>query len=110
MREMCSDAGWNGHSQRNIKSLPILQLHDRYHYMGKRKTKRSLRGSRAKLPDNVFRRALSLYDGDQSGAIAWLEMPIATLGNQRPRDLAQTERGAREVENLIGRIEHGIVS
>jgi putative toxin-antitoxin system antitoxin component (TIGR02293 family) len=58
----------------------------------------------------VFERATLLYDGDQSGAIDWLETPIPALGNQRPLDLAQTEPGAREVENLIGRIELGIVS
>ena len=58
----------------------------------------------------VFERATSLYDGDQRGAVQWLETPIPTLDNQRPLDLAQTEPGAREVEDLIGRIEHGIVS
>jgi putative toxin-antitoxin system antitoxin component (TIGR02293 family) len=58
----------------------------------------------------VFERATSLYDGDQNGAVQWLETPIPALDNQRPLDLAQTEPGAREVENLIGRIEHGIVS
>jgi putative toxin-antitoxin system antitoxin component (TIGR02293 family) len=58
----------------------------------------------------VFERATSLYEGDQNGAIEWLETPIPALDNQRPLDLAQTEPGAREVENLIGRIEHGIVS
>jgi putative toxin-antitoxin system antitoxin component (TIGR02293 family) len=58
----------------------------------------------------VFERATSLHDGDQSSARQWLETPIPSLGNQRPLDLAQTEPGAREVEDLIGRIEHGVVS
>lgn len=58
----------------------------------------------------VFDHAASLYDGDQIGAREWLETPIPALGNQRPLDLAQTEPGAREVEDLIGRIAHGIVS
>ena len=58
----------------------------------------------------IFERATSLYDGDQNGARQWLETPIPALDNQRPLDLSQTEPGAREIEDLIGRIEHGIVS
>lgn len=58
----------------------------------------------------VFEQATSLHDGDQASARQWLETPIPALGNLRPLDLAQTEPGAREVEDLIGRIEHGVVS
>jgi putative toxin-antitoxin system antitoxin component (TIGR02293 family) len=58
----------------------------------------------------LFERAAALYDGDRDGAREWLETPIPALGDQRPLDLAQTEPGAREVEDLIGRIEHGVVS
>lgn len=58
----------------------------------------------------IFERVTGLYDGDQIGAREWLETPIPSLGNERPLDLAQTEPGAREVEDLIGRIEHGVVS
>jgi putative toxin-antitoxin system antitoxin component (TIGR02293 family) len=58
----------------------------------------------------VYECAVGLYDGDQAGALQWLETPVPALGNQRPLDAAQTEPGAREVEDLIGRIEHGVVS
>lgn len=58
----------------------------------------------------IFETATGLYDGDQAGARQWLETPIPSLGNHRPLDLAKTEPGAREVEDLIGRIERGIVS
>jgi len=58
----------------------------------------------------IFERATALYDGDQDGAREWLQTPIPSLANQRPLDLAQTEPGAREVEDLIGRIEYGVVS
>lgn len=58
----------------------------------------------------VFERATALYDGDQNSARQWLETPIPALGNQRPLDLSQTEPGAREVEDLICRIEYGVVS
>lgn len=58
----------------------------------------------------VFERAAALCDGDVDEAREWIETPIASLGNRRPLDLAQTEPGGREVEDLIGRIEYGIVS
>jgi putative toxin-antitoxin system antitoxin component (TIGR02293 family) len=58
----------------------------------------------------ILERAIALYDGDEDGAREWLETPILSLANQRPLDLTRTEPGAREVEDLIGRIEHGVVS
>lgn len=58
----------------------------------------------------VFERAVALHEGDQAAAHDWLETPIPALGRQKPLDLVQTEPGAREVEDLIGRIEHGVVS
>ena len=58
----------------------------------------------------VLERATSLHGGDRSIARQWLETRVPALGNQRPLDLAETESGAREVEALIGRIEHGVVS
>jgi putative toxin-antitoxin system antitoxin component (TIGR02293 family) len=58
----------------------------------------------------LFEHAAALYEGDVAGARQWLETPIPALGDRRPLDLAETEPGAREVEDLMGRIEHGIPS
>lgn len=58
----------------------------------------------------VFGRALALFEGDVEAARAWLATPAPALGNRTPRDVATTELGAREVENLIGRLEHGVYS
>lgn len=63
---------------------------------------RLLRASR------VFGRALELFEGDAVEARAWLERPQRALGSAVPLDLLRTELGAREVENLIGRLEHGV--
>lgn len=52
--------------------------------------------------------ALQLFEGDLEGARAWLLSPHASLADQAPLEFAATEIGAREVENLIGRLEHGI--
>ena len=40
----------------------------------------------------------------------WLNAPQFGLGGAVPLDYAKTEIGAREVENLLGRIEYGVYS
>lgn len=47
---------------------------------------------------------------DQQRAIAWLTTPQGGLGNRVPFELIQTEPGAQEVYDLLGRIEHGVFS
>lgn len=46
--------------------------------------------------------------GSLDGGVRWLKAPQYALGGQTPLDYADTEVGARVVEDLIGRIEHGI--
>jgi putative toxin-antitoxin system antitoxin component (TIGR02293 family) len=40
----------------------------------------------------------------------WLTSPQVGLGGAIPLEFAETEVGAREVENLLGRIEYGVYS
>jgi putative toxin-antitoxin system antitoxin component (TIGR02293 family) len=40
----------------------------------------------------------------------WLSAPQVGLGGAIPLEYAETEVGAREVENLLGRIEYGVYS
>jgi putative toxin-antitoxin system antitoxin component (TIGR02293 family) len=56
----------------------------------------------------VFDKAVGLFEGDVSAAGAWLERPSKALGGESPLSLVETEIGAREVEDLIGRLEHGV--
>lgn len=53
---------------------------------------------------------LALMGGDDQAAIAWLHAPREVLGNESPLTRASTEIGAREVEDLIGRLRHGVFS
>jgi len=48
--------------------------------------------------------------GDAANAREWLTHMQTGLGNAVPLDFAKTEIGAREVENLLGRIEYGVYS
>jgi len=56
----------------------------------------------------LFRLAVELHDGDEEAARDWLSKPARALDGEVPLDHADTEAGAREVENLIGRLEHGV--
>jgi putative toxin-antitoxin system antitoxin component (TIGR02293 family) len=58
----------------------------------------------------IFEDAVDLFEGDVPAAVKWLTTPRKTLGDRPPLSYARTEPGAREVENLIGRLEHGIFS
>lgn len=40
----------------------------------------------------------------------WLKTPKKALGGETPLSLADTEIGAKEVKDLLGRIEHGVFS
>jgi putative toxin-antitoxin system antitoxin component (TIGR02293 family) len=52
-------------------------------------------------------RASGVFD-DRGDASAWLVEPNLALGHRAPLDFADTELGAREVEDLLGRLEHGV--
>lgn len=51
---------------------------------------------------------VDLFEGDTNEARRWLDTPQPGLGGEVPMDFASTEVGAREVEYLITRLEHGI--
>ncbi len=57
---------------------------------------------------NIFEKAVELFEGDAESAVQWLTTPKKALGGQQPIQYSRTEPGAREVENLIGRLEHGV--
>lgn len=57
----------------------------------------------------LFERAVEVFEGVEP-ARAWFRSPQRGLGGSTPLAFADTEPGAREVENLLGRIEHGVFS
>lgn len=58
----------------------------------------------------VFAEALALFEGNLEATRRWLATPLEVLGGSAPLRAATTDPGAREVEALIGRLEHGIPS
>ena len=58
----------------------------------------------------VFGVTIALFEGDVYAARAWLSSSQKALDGAVPLEMARTEVGAREVENLVGRLEHGVFS
>jgi putative toxin-antitoxin system antitoxin component (TIGR02293 family) len=56
----------------------------------------------------VYEKATNLFEGNQAEARSWLSRPSKALGDVPPLLLAETELGARAVEDLIGQLEHGV--
>ena len=48
--------------------------------------------------------------GGEEKAVHWLRRPNRALGNRAPLDLIDSDIGTRQVEEVLGRIEHGNIS
>lgn len=57
----------------------------------------------------LLERARQVF-GDEAEAADWLTHENVALGHEVPLRMADTELGAREVEELLGRLEHGVYS
>jgi putative toxin-antitoxin system antitoxin component (TIGR02293 family) len=49
-----------------------------------------------------------LFEGRVDEGLRWFTEPNRALGGITPIEAAATEAGAREIENLIGRLEYGV--
>ena len=56
----------------------------------------------------VYGKALELFEANITAASNWLRTPQRGLGGAVPLVVAQTDVGSREVERLLGRLEHGV--
>lgn len=57
----------------------------------------------------AFQRTIEMTE-DLTKARRWFTSPKRALGNQTPLNFCDTEPGANEVLNLLGRIDHGVFS
>lgn len=53
---------------------------------------------------------LAMMQGEDDAAVKWLHKPLDILMGESPMEHCTTELGAKDVENLIGRIRHGVFS
>jgi len=56
----------------------------------------------------LLAQTFELFEGNTEAGMRWFQSPNRALAGQSPLQVAATETGAREVENLIGRLEHGV--
>ena len=57
----------------------------------------------------VYANAVEMI-GDDEKAVEWLRTPNRALRGERPLDQLDTDVGAREVEDILGRIAYGVYS
>jgi putative toxin-antitoxin system antitoxin component (TIGR02293 family) len=100
--------------RRNI-ALPVETIMALVNIPRRTLTRRKLEGrfapeesDRLVRASRVYSKALQLFDGDSEAASHWLVAPQRGLGGGVPVVLSSTEVGAREVERLIDRLEHGV--
>lgn len=53
----------------------------------------------------LFQKCLSVL-GDAEASRQWMQVPKRAFAGRTPLEMARTEVGAREVERLLGQIEH----
>ena len=55
----------------------------------------------------IYDRAVEVF-GDEEMGRRWLKEPAWALGDLPPLEFSETELGAQEADDLLGRIEHGV--
>jgi len=79
-----------------------------------RRRKSTSRLLSAEESDRIYRIAsaygntVQLFEGDADSARRWLSEPAKALAGNSPLQYLDTEAGANEVRDLIGRLEHGV--
>jgi len=58
----------------------------------------------------LLQQASDMMQQDSNRAKIWFETKMDIFGGETPMQHAKTEKGAREVEDLIGRIRNGVFS
>lgn len=80
--------------------------------LARRKQERRLSPGESDRLFRVVRIAVQAADvlGGREEASQWLHAPNRALGGQTPLELLDTDLGSRQVEDVLGRIEHGVYS
>lgn len=81
--------------------------------LARRKSEGSLdiaAGERVVRLARLAARALDVFDGDDEAVARWLRTPLRALGGASPLSLVDTDLGAQEALDVLGRLEHGVFS
>jgi len=114
------ERGLSFQTLQSLASVTGLPIRDLASFLGIPERTLARRNAAGKLaPDEserllriatVFEKAVGLFEGDVRAAVSWLTAPKKVFGGRTPLAYARKELGAREVEALVGRLEHGVFS
>lgn len=94
----------------DLEMARILNMSDRNLHRLKPQDRLSRDASeRLLLLTNLLRHGLDVFDEDAETLADWLHAPIRELNAQSPLQLLDTTTGFGLVDDVLGRIEHGIV-
>lgn len=58
----------------------------------------------------ILKAAIDLFEGDQTRARRWMMSPSTGLNGKAPIEMLRSATEASAVEDLIGRMEHGVIA
>ena len=112
-------AGLPYRSLEHVLSSEDLQPEEAYTLVASRRTLLRRRQERSRLSPGASDRLARVVRtiahaeealGDRSKAYRWLRAANRALAGNRPLDVLESDAGARLVERILGRIQHGIYS
>ena len=89
-----------------VFGIPLRSFRRRLYQHGRLTPAESDRAARVA---RVYATAVEMI-GNESKAVEWLRTPNRALGGEIPLDTLDTDPGAREVEDILGRIAYGVYS
>ncbi|MGE4405313.1 antitoxin Xre/MbcA/ParS toxin-binding domain-containing protein [Pseudomonas sp.] len=65
---------------------------------------------RAALEIKLRKAATDLFAGDEQSAAEWLNKPAKALNGRKPIDMTNSDAELRLALDLIGRLQHGVLT
>lgn len=91
------------------KLAPLLQLSEStLHRLRRQTTLEGPTAERVELLTAIIQRGLRVYGGDEQALRDWLSYPLGELDGRTPLQTLTTIAGFTQVDDVLGRIEHGI--
>lgn len=94
----------------SLKELaPLLQISEStLHRSRKQAHLKGTTAERVELLQGIIQHGLRVYDGDVEALQGWLRYPLGELDGKTPLQSLTTIAGFTHVDDVLGRIEHGI--
>lgn len=106
MRQVQKEAGFTQERLSKVLGIPKRTLLNRM----KRGQLNEDEGDRVLRLKRILEKATETFDGDKDAALSWLGSPNRALGGEYPFALVSTGAGGRAVEEVLGRMDHGLYS